>query len=134
MAGVYPVTHGKARFMTTPPMDSALPELWMNVTDVFSIRGRGTVVTGRLEGNGLLSLGDIAVCDGVRWQVSGIEQFRSVLTTAEPGSNIGVLLRDAPAGNALRGRTLQFEPSGRTAGAPGPQFTVLAPKKKLWRR
>jgi elongation factor Tu len=117
--------------MTMPPIGQGWSPLWMTVGDVFHIKGRGTVVTGRLEGNGQLNLGDTVVCDGLRWRVGGIEQFRAVLTAAEPGSDIGVLLRGGPAGDVLRGRTVQFVPD---AAAGSPQFTVLAPRKKRWRR
>ena len=115
--------------MTMPPTGQDRPQLWMTVSDVFQIRGRGTVLTGRLEGNGQLRAGDTVLCDGQRWQVIGIEQFRVQLVTAEPGSNIGILLGKGPPGYALRGRTIQFE----SATATGPQFTVLPPKKR-WRR
>lgn len=116
--------------MTYPPSDMGWAQLWMTVSDVFHIRGRGTVVTGMLEGNGLLSPGDTAVCDGMRWSVSAIEQFRAVLTAAEPGSQIGVLLGKGPAGDVLLGRTLQFE----TRAPMQPQFTPVEPRKKRWRR
>jgi elongation factor Tu len=116
--------------MSMPPFGQDQPQLWMTVSDVFHIRGRGTVVTGRLEGNGQLNPGDTMVCNGGRWQVSGIEQFRAVLMTAEPGSDIGVLLKNGPAGDVLRGQNVQFEPR---SGAGNPQFTVLAPKRKRWR-
>jgi translation elongation factor EF-Tu-like GTPase len=114
-----------------PPDGQNWPQLWMTVSDVFHIRGRGTVVTGLLEGNGLLYPGGSLVCDGIAWQVSGIEQFRTVLTAAEPGSQVGVLLSGGPAGDVLRGRTVQFIPADAAAN---PQFTVLAPKRKRWRR
>jgi elongation factor Tu len=79
--------------MTMPPGGPGGADLWMTINDVFHIPGRGTVVTGQLEGSVPLNVGDTLVCQGVRWQVSGIEMFRAVLTTAEPGSNIGILLR-----------------------------------------
>jgi elongation factor Tu len=125
--------------MTIPPIDQDWPQLWMTVGDVFHIRGRGTVVTGRLEGSGRLNLGDSLVCDGMHWQVSGIEQFRAALTVAEPGTDIGILLGGGPAGDVLRGRTVQFEPGSATKFEPDSasaslQFTVLAPKRKRWRR
>ena len=69
----------------------------------------GTVVTGQLEGYLPLNVGDCLVCDGASWQVSGIEQFRSKLTTAEPGADIGILLRNGPSGDVLRGRAVTFE-------------------------
>jgi elongation factor Tu len=112
--------------MTMPPGGLGGPNLWMTISDVFRIPGRGTVVTGQLEGNVPLNVGDALVCDGASWQVSGIEQFRSVLTTAEPGSNIGVLLRNGPRGDVLRGQTVTFERGTSRSG--------LAPRKRLWRR
>ena len=121
--------------MTTPPFDYAPRSgAWMIVSDVFSIKGRGTVITGRLEGDGLLGVGDIAVCEGMRWKVSKIEMFRAELMTAEPGQNIGVLLKtDPPRGMLLRNRLVQFE-SDDGGGAMGPQFSELEPRKKRWRR
>jgi len=105
----------------------------MIVSDAFSIKGRGTVLTGRLEGDGLLSVGDVAVCEDMRWTVSAIEMFRAQLVTAEPGQNVGVLLKtDPPRGMVMRNRLVQFESDGGTA--MGPQFSVLEPRKKRWRR
>ena len=119
--------------MTTPPFDyTPRSGVWMVVSDVFHIKGRGTVITGQLEGDGLLSVGDSAVCEGMRWKVSKIEMFRAELITAEPGQNIGVLLKtDAPR-DMLRNRLVQFESDG--GGTMGPQFSVLEPRKKRWRR
>jgi translation elongation factor EF-Tu-like GTPase len=112
--------------MTLPPTDSA-PQLWMTAVDVFHIRGRGTVVTGQLEGQGWLTVGDTLVCDGDRWQVSGIELFGGIQTAAGPGANVGVLLRGGPHADVLRGKAVQFVPSpGRikapAAGGPGRRF------------
>jgi translation elongation factor EF-Tu-like GTPase len=116
--------------MTMPPAGPGWPGSWMTVSDVFRIPGRGIVVTGRLQGNVPLNVGDALVCEGARWQVSSIEQARSVRTTAEPGGDIGVLLREGPAGDVLRGRTVTFEP-GTAAGSPQ---SGLRPGKKRWRR
>lgn len=118
--------------MTEPPMDGVGSQLWMAVDDVFHIKGRGTVVTGQLDGYGQLRVGDAMVCDdGQRWVVGGIEQFRTRLTTAEPGSNIGVLLPAAPALGMLRGSRVWFE-SGGAAATDGP-FPADARKKRRWR-
>lgn len=117
--------------MTTPPFD-ARPGVWMGVSDVFHIKGRGTVITGRLEGNGQLKVGDIAVCDGMRWKVKAIEMFGAQRGTAEPGLNIGVLFNEALPRDVLRNRTVQFETDGRAT--MGPQFSTLEPRKKRWRR
>jgi translation elongation factor EF-Tu-like GTPase len=102
----------------------------MVVSDVFRIPGRGTVVTGLLQGNFPLNVGDAMECEGARWQVSGIEQARSARTTAEPGGDVGVLLRGGPPGDVLRGRTVTFEP-GTTAGSPP---SGMRPGKRRWRR
>lgn len=110
------------------------PALWMIVDDVFQIRGRGTVITGELQGDGQLNLGDTLFCDGQAWQVSGIEQFRSMLQSAWPGSQIGVLVSGGPPAALLQGRMVQF---GSAAAAPpfGPgqvfgPLTSVTPKKK----
>jgi translation elongation factor EF-Tu-like GTPase len=119
--------------MTFPPMDSPGPELWMVVSDVFRITGRGTVITGQVQGTGQVSVGDTAVCDGVSWQVAGIEQFRAMVRTALPGTNVGVMLKGGPPADMLRGQQIQFLPAGAQPEA-SPQFTVIEPKKKRWRR
>lgn len=116
--------------MTMPPMDPIEPQLWMNVGDVFAIKGRGTVVTGQLEGSGDLRVGDTLVCEGQHWPVSGIEAFRAALQAAEPGSNIGILLRNGPEADVLRGKLVQFVPSPRSST----QSTADAGKKpRRWR-
>ncbi len=114
------------------------PALWMTVDDVFHIKGRGTVITGQLQGDGQLSLGDTLFCDGQSWQVSGIEQFRSMLPAASPGSHIGVLVSGGPSANLLRGRMVQF---GSAAAAPpfgtgmvfGPLMSATPKKKRRFR-
>jgi translation elongation factor EF-Tu-like GTPase len=117
--------------MTMPPGAASGPETWMTVSDVFHIRGRGTVVTGQLQGRAPLSIGDAMLCDGARWPVASIEQFRAVLTTAMPGAQIGVLIAASPGRDALRGRTVTFEPGG----APGRQpLGGPPPRKSRWRR
>jgi len=118
--------------MTMPPMGTAGPQQWMTVEDVFHIRNRGTVVTGQLQGTGLLNVGDTLVCDGQRWRIDRIEQFRAALTSAAPGQNIGIMLGKGPSGDVLRGRTVQFEPTvtaGQIAG-----YAISAARKKRWRR
>jgi translation elongation factor EF-Tu-like GTPase len=65
----------------------------MVVEDVFVIRGRGTVATGRVE-SGELRVGDVVrLNDGESLKVDGIEAFRKILDHAGPGDNIGVLFR-----------------------------------------
>lgn len=77
--------------MTTDPF------LRMIVEDVFMIRGRGTVVTGKIE-TGILKVGDDVVIKGANGQktttVTGIESFRNALNQANPGDTVGLLLKD----------------------------------------
>ena len=110
----------------SPPGEPGWIGAWMTVDDVFHIRGRGTVVTGRLQGSVQLNTGDTLVCDGARWAVIQIEQFKATLPTAQPGANIGVLLNNGPPADVLRGRTVKFE-SGVSPGG------FLQPKKRRWR-
>ena len=80
--------------MTMPLAGLDGPTLWMTISDVFHIHARGTVVTGRLEGNVPLNLGHTLVCDdGANWVVRARHGHR-------------VLLRNGPPGNVLRGRTV----------------------------
>ena len=117
--------------MTMPPMDTDRPALWMPVDDVFHIKGRGTVVTGQLQGEGRLNVGDTMLCNGQCWQVSGIEQFRTTLTTAVPGATIGVLLNGGPVPNVLRGQIAGFSPG--TIGGMQDLIQAFEPKKRRWR-
>ena len=119
--------------MTMPPFDySPRPGAWMGVSDVFHIKGRGTVITGRLEGDVQVQVGDMAVCDGMRWMVRGIETFGAQLKAAEPGMNIGVLINEGPPRDVLRDRVVQFESGGNPP--MGPQYSVMQPRKKRWGR
>ncbi len=81
----------RRRRMTTDPF------LRMIVEDVFMIRGRGTVVTGKIE-TGILKVGDDVVIKGANGQktttVTGIESFRKALNQANPGDTVGLLLKD----------------------------------------
>jgi elongation factor Tu len=110
----------------------------MTVSDVFTIKGRGTVVTGRLEGTGQLNVGDTLVWEGQHWPVSGLEQFRATPRTVLPGTSIGILLRDVHSPDLLRGKTVQFVTSTQagvsTPGGVSPQPAAAAKKRGLWRR
>jgi elongation factor Tu len=78
----------------------------MTIADVFSIRGRGTVVTGRVEG-GTLSVGDEVYIKGPagskRTVVTAIEAFRAQLERAGVGDNIGLLLHNIAREDVQRG-------------------------------
>ncbi|BER92821.1 elongation factor Tu [Thermatribacter velox] len=82
----------------------------MPIEDVFSITGRGTVVTGRVE-RGVLHLGDQVEIVGLSHEikktvVTGIEMFRKILDEAQAGDNIGVLLRGIEKKEVERGQVL----------------------------
>ena len=81
----------------------------MPVEDVFSIPGRGTVVTGRVE-SGILKLGSeveiVGFVDTRKTTVTGIEMFNKELTESIPGDNVGVLLRGIKKDDVERGQVL----------------------------
>jgi translation elongation factor EF-Tu-like GTPase len=108
----------RARTVNLPPPEPIGPQLWMTPHGIFHVPGRGTVVTGRLEGRGWLTAGDDLVCEGDHWPVTAIEMIGSrPLKTAEPGADIGVLLRSCATPDVLRGKTVQFVPkSGQPKG------------------
>ncbi|MEM6348104.1 MAG: elongation factor Tu [Bacteroidota bacterium] len=82
-------------FIPTPERDKDKPFL-MPVEDVFSITGRGTVATGRIE-RGVINTGDpvdiIGLDSELSSTITGVEMFRKILDTGEAGDNVGLLLR-----------------------------------------
>ena len=93
----------------TPERNDSLPFL-MPVEDVFTISGRGTVATGRVE-RGVLNLSDEVEIVGLKDEkkktvVTGIEMFRKLLDFAEAGDNIGCLLRGISRDEVKRGQVL----------------------------
>jgi elongation factor Tu len=78
----------------------------MTIEDVFSIKGRGTVVTGKIEA-GSLRVGDEVAINGKngekRTVVAGIEAFRKILSEANAGDTVGILLRDILKHDVQRG-------------------------------
>jgi len=95
-------------WIPTPERDNAKPFL-MSIEDVFTITGRGTVVTGRVE-RGQLKLNDeveiVGIKDTKKTVVTGIEMFRKQLDYAEAGDNAGVLLRGISREEVERGQVL----------------------------
>ncbi|MDA0703348.1 MAG: elongation factor Tu [Proteobacteria bacterium] len=81
----------------------------MPIEDVFSISGRGTVVTGRIE-RGIVKVGDeieiIGIKDTAKTIVTGVEMFRKLLDRGEAGDNVGVLLRGVAREDVERGQVL----------------------------
>ena len=98
-------------------MDSYIPmperaidgDFLMPVEDVFSISGRGTVVTGRIE-RGVINVGDeieiVGIKDTEKTTCTGVEMFRKLLDRGEAGDNVGVLLRGTKREEVERGQVL----------------------------
>lgn len=98
-------------------MDAFIPEpvraiegdFLMPVEDVFSISGRGTVVTGRIE-RGVVNVGDeieiVGIKDTAKTTCTGVEMFRKLLDRGEAGDNVGVLLRGTKREEVQRGQVL----------------------------
>ncbi|AEH52176.1 MULTISPECIES: elongation factor Tu [Heyndrickxia] len=96
-------------YIPTPQRDTDKPFM-MPVEDVFSITGRGTVATGRVE-RGQLKVGDVVEIVGLsdkpkQTTVTGVEMFRKILDYAEAGDNIGALLRGIAREEVQRGQVL----------------------------
>jgi len=88
------------------PVDQAF---LMPIEDVFSISGRGTVVTGRVE-RGVITVGDeieiVGIRDTQKTTCTGVEMFRKLLDRGEAGDNVGVLLRGTKREDVERGQVL----------------------------
>ncbi len=95
-------------YIPTPERPRDQPFL-MPIEDVFSISGRGTVVTGRVE-RGVITVGDEVEIVGIRetskTTCTGVEMFRKLLDSGEAGDNIGALLRGVPRDGVERGQVL----------------------------
>jgi elongation factor Tu len=96
-------------YVPTPQRDTDKPFM-MPVEDVFSITGRGTVATGRVE-RGQVKVGDVVEIIGLTDEpksttVTGVEMFRKLLDYAEAGDNIGALLRGIAREEVQRGQVL----------------------------
>jgi elongation factor Tu len=98
-------------------MDAYIPEperaidgaFLMPIEDVFSISGRGTVVTGRIE-RGIVNVGDeveiVGIRDTTKTTCTGVEMFRKLLDEGRAGDNVGVLLRGTKRDDVERGQVL----------------------------
>ncbi|TBV83242.1 MAG: elongation factor Tu [Desulfobulbaceae bacterium] len=95
-------------FVPEPERDIDHPFL-MPVEDVFSISGRGTVATGRIE-RGIVKVGDEIEIVGIRptqkTTVTGVEMFRKILDQGQAGDNVGILLRGTKRDDIERGQVL----------------------------
>ncbi len=95
-------------FIPQPPRPTDKPFL-MPIEDVFSISGRGTVVTGRIE-SGIVNVGDeveiVGIKDTQKTVVTGVEMFRKLLDRGEAGDNVGALIRGVAREAVERGQVL----------------------------
>ena len=95
-------------YIPTPERAVNLPFL-MPIEDVFSISGRGTVVTGRIE-RGVINVGDeveiVGIRDTKKSICTGVEMFRKLLDRGEAGDNVGILLRGIDRDGVERGQVL----------------------------
>ena len=95
-------------YIPTPPRPKDQPFL-MPIEDVFGIKGRGTVVTGRIE-RGVVHTGDpieiVGIKDTERTVVTGVEMFKKTLDRGEAGDNVGCLLRGKEREEVERGQVL----------------------------
>ena len=95
-------------FVPEPVRDIDKPFL-MPVEDVFSISGRGTVATGRIE-RGIITVGEeveiVGIKDTAKTTVTGVEMFRKILDEGQAGDNVGILLRGVKRDEIERGQVL----------------------------
>ena len=95
-------------YIPTPIRDLEKPFL-MPIEDVFGIKGRGTVVTGRIE-RGVINVGEeieiIGIDETATTTVTGVEMFKKLLDTGEAGDNVGCLLRGIEREDVKRGQVL----------------------------
>nr|WP_321459555.1 elongation factor Tu [uncultured Cohaesibacter sp.] len=95
-------------YIPTPDRPKDLPFL-LPIEDVFSISGRGTVVTGRVE-RGVIKVGEeieiVGIKDTQKTTCTGVEMFRKLLDSGEAGDNVGVLLRGTKREDVERGQVL----------------------------
>ena len=95
-------------YIPTPERDVE-QDFLMPIEDVFSIQGRGTVVTGRIE-RGVVNVGNEVQIVGIRpttaTTVTGVEMFRKLLDRGEAGDNVGILLRGTKRDEVERGQVL----------------------------
>jgi len=106
---IYELMTAVDEWIPTPTRDTDKPFM-MPVEDVFSITGRGTVATGRVE-RGVVKVGDVVEIVGFTEEpksttVTGVEMFRKLLDFAEAGDNIGALLRGVAREEIERGQVL----------------------------
>ena len=106
--GIWDLMEAVDAYIPIPERPSDQPFL-MPIEDVFSIKGRGTVVTGRVE-RGMVKVGDQVEIVGIKptatTTVTGVEMFHKLMDEAEPGDAVGVLLRGVDRDEVERGQVL----------------------------
>ena len=106
--GIWELMEAVDAYIPIPERPSDQPFL-MPIEDVFSIKGRGTVVTGRVE-RGMVKVGDQVEIVGIKptstTTVTGVEMFHKLMDEAEPGDAVGVLLRGVDRDEVERGQVL----------------------------
>ena len=106
--GIWDLIDAVDNYIPIPDRPKDQPFL-MPVEDVFGIKGRGTVVTGRIE-QGVVEPGQtveiIGIKDTTSTVVTGVEMFRKTLDSGEPGDAIGLLLRGVERGDIERGQVI----------------------------
>ncbi len=106
--GIWELMDAVDSYIPVPERPKDQPFL-MPVEDVFSIKGRGTVVTGRVE-QGIIKVGDtvdvVGIKDTSQTVVTGVEMFHKMLDEAEPGDAVGLLLRGVDRDEIERGQVL----------------------------
>ena len=107
-ACIYELMEAVDSFIPEPKRDIDKPFI-MPIEDVFSIEGRGTVVTGRIE-SGVVKTGDdveiVGIRPTVKTTVTGVEMFRKTLNEGQAGDNVGCLLRGTKKEDVVRGQVL----------------------------
>ena len=107
-ACIYELMEAVDAFIPEPERDIDKPFI-MPIEDVFSIEGRGTVVTGRVEA-GVIKVGDeveiVGIKDTTKTTVTGVEMFRKILDQGQAGDNVGCLLRGTKREDVERGQVL----------------------------
>ncbi|MBE6356954.1 MAG: elongation factor Tu [Lentisphaerae bacterium] len=107
-APIYELMEAVDSFIPEPERDVDKAFI-MPIEDVFSIEGRGTVVTGRVEA-GVIKVGDeveiVGIKDTTKTTVTGVEMFRKILDQGQAGDNVGCLLRGTKKEDVVRGQVL----------------------------
>ncbi|MCD6291219.1 MAG: elongation factor Tu [Anaerolineae bacterium] len=105
---IWELLHAVDEYIPTPVRDTEKPFL-MPIEDVFSIKGRGTVVTGRIERGRIRPMDEVEIVglrETRRTVVTGVEMFRKTLTEGIAGDNVGCLLRGINRDEVERGQVL----------------------------